>query len=485
MNISLRLGYGLKPNEDALTITSALTQLNSSTRQIGVRSRSGSPIEKWPEELTYTLEERVKEARLFRSTREQIRRNQNLNGEQKTTLLRRLRRESNLWHFDQLRFAHQAIFGDDPVRQRFMTFWWNHFSVGNTKGTSFYTGDLYWNVIGNGIKGTFTDLLYNVTKHPAMLTYLDNVYSVGENSDKGVRAKLNPDRKIRVGLNDNLARELLELHSVSTSANYTEADVKNTAKILSGWGWIFNGERVWKRLVQLGLTDLSEPFIDWHHEPGDKVVLGRTYSTSILSSGQENLRELIQDLAKNKHTIRHLSKKLCFHFINEDPSNEDIESIESAWQDSNGDLGTVHQVVIERAFKSNNQPKFQWPITWMFSILRTFNANIFPGWEELGEDPFFDAGGSRVYREIGQNFWSKRQPDGFSLNQEDWISSEHMDRRMRISNLASSYGSPSISSNEIISKFEMTQQTRKLVSKGRNETEKFTLLTCSPEFMGA
>ena len=82
MNISLRVGYGLKPNEDALTLTSALTQLNSSARQIGVRSRSGSPIEKWPKELTYSLEDRVREARLFRSSREQIRRNQNLNSEQ-------------------------------------------------------------------------------------------------------------------------------------------------------------------------------------------------------------------------------------------------------------------------------------------------------------------------------------------------------------------------------------------------------------------
>ena len=65
MNISLQVGYGLKPNENALTLTSALTQLNSSARQIGVRSRSGSPTEKWPKELTYSLEDRVKEARLF------------------------------------------------------------------------------------------------------------------------------------------------------------------------------------------------------------------------------------------------------------------------------------------------------------------------------------------------------------------------------------------------------------------------------------
>ena len=484
MNISLRVGYGLKPNEDALTLTSALTQLNSSARQIGVRSRSGSPIEKWPKALTYSLEDRVKEARLFRSSREQIRRNQNLNSEQKMTLLRRLRRESNLWHFDQLRLAHQAILGDDPVRQRFMTFWWNHFSVGNTKGTRFYTGDLYWNVIGNGMQGSFAELLYNVTKHPAMLTYLDNVYSIGENSDKGVRAKLNPDRRIRVGLNDNLARELLELHSVSTSAHYTEVDIKNTAKILSGWGWQFNNERVWKRLVKLGLTDLSEPFMDHHHEPGEKVVLGKTYSTGIFSSGQESLKELIEDLARNKHTIRHLSKKLCQHFINENPSEKDILLIESAWHDSKGDLRVVHRNVLERAFEAINQPKFQWPITWTFSILRIFGANIFAGWEELESDPFFGGRGSRLYREIGQNFWSKRQPDGFSLKQEDWTSSEHMDRRMRVSNLVFSYGNPGISCDEVISRLGMTRKTRNLVSKGRTEAEKFTLLTCSPEFMG-
>ena len=131
-----------------------------------------------------------------------------------------------------------------------------------------------------------------------------------------------------------------------------------------------------------------------------------------------------------------------------------------------------------------NQPKFQWPLTWTFSILRIFGANIFAGWEELESDPFFDGGGSRLYREIGQNFWSKRQPDGFSLKQEDWTSSEHMDRRMRVSNLVFSYGNPEISCEEVIGKLGMTRKTKKLVSKGQTEAEKFTLLTCSPEFMG-
>lgn len=485
MHISLKVGFGLKPDDKPLTLDEAINQLEIKVDQIGIaHSIQEKEISLWPDNFTFNLEQRVKSAREFRTEKEAIQKQKNISGKHRRQLMKNLQKQKNIWHYDQLRFAHQAIHGSDPVKQRFMHFWWNHFTVGNTNGTNFYTGDLYWDVINKGISGTFSDLLYNVTKHPAMLTYLDNVYSVGEKSQKGLDASNNPSKKLHVGLNDNLARELLELHTLSPKANYTEKDIRNVAKILSGWGYIFNREKDWEWVSSLGVNDPSDAFISRHHEPGDKEVLGKIYAKGFFSSGKDSLRKLTDDLSLNPITIKHLSLKLCKHFINEKPTPEDVSHVENAWINSAGDLKSIHKSVLEKAFQSADIEKFQWPLTWVFSVLRTSGSDIFPGWKNIHSHPSFDRKGGRLYREIGQNFWSRRQPNGFSDEKNDWVSSEHMDRRLRITNIVSSFGNPKVSSTNILEKLQMSQATRELVSLGLNENEKFTLLCCSPEFMG-
>ena len=173
--------------------------------------------------------------------------------------------------------------------------------------------------------GSFADLAYRATKHPAMLTYLDNIYSVGENSPKAQNARRN-NSKIQIGLNDNLARELMELHTISPAAGYTEVDIREAAKIPSGWGIIFNkpikGKGNWN-----GTTDYENIYVPSHAEPGNKTVLGERFS-----SGKGALRKLVNFLSERPETRTFICRKLCLHFVSDTPSADDLRHVEQAWQ---------------------------------------------------------------------------------------------------------------------------------------------------------
>lgn len=485
MDFSLKVGFGPSLQLDrSLGLDDAIDQVETEKTQVGIRT-SKSTVEPWPSELAFNLRQRVQAARDFRTKEEKIYEEKGLSNLERRARREVLKQEANIWHFDQLRLLHQAIYGDDPVRQRFMLFWWNHFTVGSTNGTNFYTGDLYWNVIGNGMGRTFGELLYDVTRHPAMLTYLDNIYSVGEKSEKALYAKQNPHKKLHVGLNDNLARELLELHTVTTAANYSEADIRAAAKVLSGWGFIFNKQKDAEWNEKQAGRNYNDAFIAHHHEPGDKVVLGKKYTKEFFSSGKKTLKNLTDDLSIRPETIEHLSRKLCVHFISENPSNEDIGYVKNVWKSSGGKLQKVHQAVLERAHQSTLPGRFQWPLTWCFSLLRCSGATVFPGWQDMRGHHAFDSNGLRLYREIGQDFWSRRQPNGFSSLANEWVSLEHMDRRVRFASMVASLGSPKFKSNEISTALKEYGPSSAWISKGRNEEEKFTLMACSPEFMGS
>ena len=138
-----------------------------------------------------------------------------------------------LLNTDELKFSHRNIFGEDQVKLRFTSFWTNHFTTGNIWDNQNHIGHLMEEAILANLNGNFSEMLYKVTTHPAMLSYLDNCWSCGENLK--LRYGLNKDG-FQAGLNDNLGRELLELHTVSPSAKYTESDIRGAANALAGWG---------------------------------------------------------------------------------------------------------------------------------------------------------------------------------------------------------------------------------------------------------
>ena len=239
MHFSLKIGLGTDSSHTLLQSKSdVLEQYLRKSKAVGVRSiRSMDPeIEAWPTEKLFTLDERIKAVRHDRKEGDRLDGSKDIPREELDKLNRKLKL-SDTSYIDRLHLAHQSIYGPDPARQRLIHFWMNHFTIGGSSRPSQFTmGDVIQNVIGDGIDGHFSDLAYDVTRHPAMLSYLDNVYSVGERSERG----RNAGRNEQIGLNDNLAREVMELHTTSPSIGYTENDIREAAKILSGWGDIFD-----------------------------------------------------------------------------------------------------------------------------------------------------------------------------------------------------------------------------------------------------
>ena len=168
---------------------------------------------------------------------------------------------------DQHRFFHAGCFSSAQVKLRLSYFWLNHFTIGSKDTTDSLIGDYWGNTIIKGLDGNFKDLLYYAVCHPAMVTYLDNIFNVGPNSPK------NDDKDN--GINDNLAEKYLN-YTISPSANYTERDIKY-ALILAGWGYIFltrNGKRKgW------AAKNFREPWYKYQAEP--EKAFGVQFSSGV------------------------------------------------------------------------------------------------------------------------------------------------------------------------------------------------------------
>ena len=434
-------------------------------------------VEPWPEEMLFSLDERVAAARHHRKTEDKTNESTKMSQVEKDEVFRDLRRKEHRY-IDRLQLFHQAIYGADPAKQRLIHFWLNHFTIGRVFPSDFMIGHVIHDTIAKGINGKFADLAYDITRHPGMLIYLDNIYNVGEKSERARFA----DRNEQIGLNDNLARELMELHTTSPSIGYTEEDIRQAAKILAGWGDIFDNPKTVRNFKQARIKDFHLAYFKDKAEPGKKTVLGREYPKGI-----EALKLLVDDLSSSDHTARFLTRKLCVHFIADEPTEQDLDHVFSAWKDSGGDLNVVHEALLYRATLSA-QPKFQWPFTWLVTVLRVSKADLVEGFDNLHREIMQHRGEYRareLAEEIGQDFWSRRQPDGFSLQSADWISPEHFERRMRLAAMIHDHGKPSLLADDLMDLFDVSQRTRTLVGKGRTDRDRFVLLTCSSEFMGA
>ena len=196
----------------------------------------------------------------------------------------------------------------DPFVERLVLFWSNHFAIDRRRMVAlrFVTGHFEREAIRPNVLGFFADMLTAAVTHPAMLMYLDNHTSVGPNSRAGRRH----DR----GMNENLAREVLELHTLGARGGYTQADVVALAETLTGWHGGMNP----RRHVQ--------SFFPQRHEPGPRTILGETYPPE----GAEQIFTVLEDLAVHPSTARHLAGKFARHFVGDDAPEALVESLATA-----------------------------------------------------------------------------------------------------------------------------------------------------------
>ena len=428
----------------------------------------------WPSEKEFNLNQRIKRL-VKRRTQSDAIDNRNLSDQEREIAQELNKEKFSVDKIDQYRFFHAGQYATNQIKLRLSYFWLNHFTVGEKDVTPQLISNYWETVMLNGIDGTFSDLLYNAITHPAMLTYLDNIYNIGPNSPEARKCKLEAGASSCVfGLNDNLGRELLELHTVSPAAGYSEKDITNCAKVLAGWGNIFD-KNSWSSKP----ADFSRPWDNNHSEPGRKMVMGKEIPT-----GRKGLRVLTDFLASHHNTKRYISKKIITHFCGDGYAQGHFEELVDLWTKTNGDLKEIHSKVMEMSIISNEKI-FLWPTTWCFQVARLTGANIASGFNEIGEDNMRShiIDPSRIMFEMGHNFWAERQPNGFSDMKDDWISTEHIDRRIRYAGLLYDYGRPKKSTNNIIMQHIETPILKNKLLSITNERTRFIATLCSPEIM--
>src|SRR5260221_295890 len=221
-----------------------------------------------------------------------------------------------------------AIASETPLLERLVFFWSNHFTVSALRPVvRGFVGAFEREAIRPHVTGRFADMLLAVARHPGMGFYLDNVQSIGPISLIGRRAGK--------GLNENLGREILELHTLGVDGGYSQKDVEALARILTGW-----------TIARLRDPDPgSFRFVPQIHEPGPKMLLGRSYAESGAGEGEAALR----DLACHNATSRHIAFKLARHFIADAPPPDAVERIAQRFRDTDGDLKQVTAAVIGEA----------------------------------------------------------------------------------------------------------------------------------------
>ncbi|NOT26219.1 MAG: DUF1800 domain-containing protein [Acidobacteria bacterium] len=281
-----------------------------------------------------------------------------------------------------------------PFVERLVAFWSNHLCISTAAKVLVVplAGSYERDVIRPHVLGRFEDMVLASARHPAMLVYLDNFQSIGPNSRGAARRRGRGGR----GLNENYARELLELHTLGVNGGYGQQDVEELAKILTGW--TVTG-------LQDGAATFGFAFQNPLHEPGARSVLGARYSDGGVAQGEK----VIRDLCRHPSTSRFVATKLVTHFVADDPPAPAIERVAQVFRNSEGDLRAVSTALVnlEEAWSPESK-KFRTPQDWMVAALRALDVH------EVG--PMTVA----TMRQLRQPLWAPQAPKGFADSMQDW-----------------------------------------------------------------
>ncbi|MFT3752582.1 MAG: DUF1800 family protein [Paludibacter sp.] len=280
-----------------------------------------------------------------------------------------------------------AVQSDESFRERLVHFWSNHFAVSMDKNVvAALAGTLENEAIRPNLHLGFHDLLLAADSHPAMILYLDNQASTGPNSQLAQQVRRRAKQERKVDINENLAREILELHTLGVAGGYTQMDVTSFAKVLSGWS--IGGDQ--GRLLNGG-TPGQFVFREALHEPGKQTVLGKAYR----QDGIEQPRAVLRDLARHPATAQHIATKLVRHFVADEPPAAAVAKVSQVFRDSDGHLPTVHAAVVDCAEAWASSPrKFKTPHDFVVSTFRALDyvperpAQMLAPFELLGQRPW-------------------------------------------------------------------------------------------------
>lgn len=354
---------------------------------------------------------------------------------------------------------------DGPLRrepfgfgERLVMFWMNHFAVSVDKGSAVHisAGAYEREAIRPFVFGRFTDMLIAVETHPCMLYYLDNITSTGPNSQAGMR----DDN----GLNENLAREIFELHTLGVDSGYTQADVTAFAKALTGWTAARNP--IYDDAPLGNFT-----FRPSAHEPGPQVILGKHYG----DNGFFQAGDVMVDLAVHPATARHITTKLARYFVADDPPPALVDRMIRAWINTGGDMSVVYDTLIDAEEAWTPEPtKLRTPQEFLIAALRAtgVEADV--------------ATIAKLSQTLGQPIWQPSGPNGFPDITAAWLTPEGLGARMQVASAIAAKVPQTADPRafaEAILGARLSDTTRDAIARADSVPQGISLALMSPEFM--
>ncbi|MBR0875572.1 DUF1800 family protein [Bradyrhizobium tropiciagri] len=341
--------------------------------------------------------------------------------------------------------------------ERLVVFWSNHFCISANKGAlaRMWSGSFEREAIRPHVLGRFADMLKAVEQHPAMLFFLDNQQSLGPDS----RAGLNRKR----GLNENLAREIMELHTLGVGGGYSQDDVTSFARIITGW--TFAG-----RNGRLGPPG-SFVFNANAHQPGAQQVLGKTYAQEGIAQGEA----VLADIARHPSTAKFIAAKFARHFVADDPPPALVAKLQDAFTKTGGDLRALAVALVESG-EAWQAPltKMRSPYEFLIASGRLLARNP--------EDPGRYLGGLNL---LGQPLWSPAGPNGFPDTSAAWAAPEGMKLRLDISAQLAAQIGDRLDSRDLLALVAgdaASPETRRTIERAESRQQALALLLMAPEF---
>jgi uncharacterized protein (DUF1800 family) len=373
-----------------------MTPEQRQTMKNGTPAEKVAAIESMPADEQYDVLEAIggrRQALMFAAPAELARKVEKLNGPQ--------------FVVNQDLFANKlfrAAYSNRQLEEVLTDFWYNHFNVYLDKGADRYMVTAYErDTIRPHVFGKFKDLLLATAKSPAMLFYLDNAESVGNDA----MANRNPNAKKKRGLNENYGRELMELHTLGVDGGYTQHDVTDVARCFTGWTI---------RNPRAG----GDFFFDGRlHDRGEKTVLGVTIPAG---GGMEDGLKVLEILEHHPSTARFISKSLALRFVSDNPPTALVDRMAATFTATDGDLTAVMKTMFtspEFMSKDAYRAKVKTPFEMVVSAIRSTNADM--------SVPFSLV---QQLNQLGEPLYRKQEPTGYSNKSSDWVNSASLLARM-------------------------------------------------------
>jgi len=357
-----------------------------------------------------------------------------------------------------------------PFAERLVHFWANHFAVSIEKPPiAAVAGAFEVEAIRPHVFGRFEDMLFAVERHPAMLLYLDQARSVGPDSNAARRAASANPARIR-GLNENLAREILELHTLGVRTGYNQQDVTDFARALTGWTIGGLGPRY--GAGQAGAAPGSYAFVPALHEPGPRTVLQRRYE----QMGEGQAEAILHDLAAAPATARHIATKLARHFAGDAPPAALVDRLAATFTRTHGDLPSVYRALIESPEAWDPaQAKFKTPWDWTLSALRGLGVTDLRGRQI-----------SPMLVQLGQPAWRPGSPAGYDDVAESWAAPDALMRRVEVAQRMATQAGSTVDARVLGPQLlpgGISDNTSSAVARAESSATALALLLASPEFL--